>query len=199
MSSAKKIGLGVVGVALVVVAGGYLLPAQTTVERSIEVQAPVQTVYHLVNNLKENEKWSTWKEQDPTVKTTYSAQAEGVGASSSWDGEKMKTGSMTITDAKENESIVLALDFGAQGKAQSAFSFEGTEKGTKVTWNFVSNNGNNPIKRYMGALVGKNMIGKAFDHGLENLKRVSEQTVASQQPSQGPEAAAPAAATNATN
>jgi hypothetical protein len=196
MSSAKKIGLGVAGVALVVIAGGYLLPAQTRVERSVEVQAPVKTVYHLVNNLQENEKWSPWKDQDSTLKTTYSSQVEGVGASSSWDGEKMKTGSMTITDAKENESIVLALDFGSKGKAQSSFAFEGTEKGTKVTWSFVSDNGRNPIKRYMGALVAKNMIGKAFDHGLENLKRVSEENATAQQPAQGADAASPAAATN---
>ena len=181
MLSAKKIGVGVVGVAVVIIAVGYLLPAQTKVERSVEVQAPVQTVYHLVNNLQENEKWSVWKDQDPTVKMTYSAQVEGVGASFSWDGEKMKTGSMTITDAKENESIVVAVDFGLMGKSQLSWAFEGTEKGTEVTCSFVSDNGRNPIKRYMGALVAKKMIGKAFDHGLENLKRVSEENVAATQ------------------
>jgi len=196
MASAKKIGLGVVGVLCVAIAGSYLLPSHTTVQRSVEVQAPIQTVYRLVNNLKENEKWSPWKEEDPTVKTTYSPQVEGVGASSSWDGEKMKTGSMTITEAKENESISLALDFGPRGKAQSSWTFEATEKGTRVTWAFESDNGNNPIKRYMGAFFAKAMIGKAFDRGLDNLRRVAEETAANTQVPADVPAADPTAATN---
>ena len=196
MASAKKVGLGVIGVLCVAIAGSYLLPSNTTVERSVDIQAPVQTVYRLVNNLQENEKWSPWKDEDPTLKTTYSPQVEGVGASSSWDGEKMKTGSMTITEAKENESILLALDFGPRGKAQSSWKFEPIEKGTKVTWAFESDNGNNPIKRYMGAFFAKAMIGKVFDRGLDNLRRVAEETAVNTQAPPEVPAADPAAATN---
>jgi uncharacterized protein YndB with AHSA1/START domain len=178
MSTAKKVGIGLGGIIVAVVAGGYLLPSQTILQRSIEIQAPIQTVFHLVNNLPENAKWSPWKDQDPTMTTQYSAKVEGVGATMSWDGQKMKKGQMVITDSKENESIVTDLDFGKQGKAQASWTFEPTQNGVKVSWNFMSDNGNNPIKRYIGALFVKPMLTTSYDKGLASLKRVAEDKAA---------------------
>ncbi|NDC83412.1 hypothetical protein EB093_07120 [bacterium] len=177
----KKLGLVGVALGVIVTASGWFLPSKTVVVRSITIQAPVQTVVYLVGHLPEHEKWSPWKAFDPTVKNTYSNPSHGVGASMTWRGEKIKTGSMTITDMREPQLIVAELDFGANGKAQSAWTFQPSDNGVNVTWSYEADNGNNPLKRYVALFFIKRKIADAFDLGLTNLKHVSEQVAESQQ------------------
>lgn len=191
----RKVAIGLTILIMVVLAGGYLLPETTKLKRSIVINAPIQTVFGLVNNLKASETWSPWKDEDASMVTTYADVVEGVGAKSSWTSDDMGSGSMTIIDAKENEFIRLALEFGDQGVASSEWKFEPGNNGVIVTWAFETKNGANPIKRYISELLAKPMIEKSYDKGLGNLKRTAEE-IARNHVEEEPTPAQPSKVTN---
>ncbi|MBL0121908.1 MAG: hypothetical protein IPP88_03990 [Betaproteobacteria bacterium] len=50
-------------------------------ERSIDINAPMETVYPLVYDPKAWARWSVWSRRDPAMKFTYTGAPAGVGAS----------------------------------------------------------------------------------------------------------------------
>jgi hypothetical protein len=156
---------------ILLLVGGFLLPSEYQVERSIVIQAPQDLVFAQVNDLKKNEAWTPWK--DPTMKITYSENTEGVGASSSWESKDMGNGSQTITASAPPAAIDTHLDFGDMGQADVHWSFAAEGKGVQVTQTMKGDQGMNPMKRYFGLIMDK-MLGPKFEEGLASLKSVSE-------------------------
>lgn len=168
--------LGVVVVlAVVFVAGGFLMPREVTVTRDIVINAPAEEVFPLVNSLQEGQKWSPWLERDPDVELTYEGPESGVGNKMSWASEvdTVGNGTQEITVSTQNERVETALDFGTMGTAKAAFILAADGAGTKVTWNLVSDMGNNPMGRWMGLMMD-GWVGPDYEKGLGNLKALVE-------------------------
>jgi len=121
------------------------------------------------------EHFDPWLESDPTIESTFSGPASGVGAKRSWTSLKSGTGSLTVVEVKEYELIRNKLLFIEpwQSEADDIWTFESTENGTKVTWVNEGSLGRNPLQRYYGLLFDK-MFGKMFEKGLANLKAFCE-------------------------
>lgn len=152
----------------------YLLPREVAVERSIVIDAPPEVVYPLVANFSHFAKWSPWSQKDENAEYTFEGPAQGTGAKMSWTGnDQIGTGSQTILHAIENQKVVTALDFGEEGQAVATFTLTPVEGGTKVTWSFETDVGNNPIGRWFG-LMFDSMIGGDYEEGLSNLKALAE-------------------------
>ncbi len=173
----KKILLGLVGLVVLLVALGFVLPDRVRMERSIVINAPPEEVFALVADLNQSGKWSPWTEYDPSMESVVTGA--GVGQKQSWTSKKMGDGSQTITALDAPSKVDFALDFGDHGVATAAMTLEPVAEGTKVVWSFDSNMRKGvpiymaPMSTYMGFFM-EGMLGKDYDKGLANLKRVAE-------------------------
>ena len=132
------------------------------------------------------------------MKRTVSTPPSGVGATYAWEGNKdVGKGKMTITDSRPGERVVEKLEFIEPFQSQSGVTFTLAAESpttTKVTWamdgkhNFVS-------KAFSVIKPMDGMIGKDFEDGLANLKKVAE--AKKPPPAPPPEAAGDAAAATA--
>ncbi len=60
----KKVLIGLLVIIALVIGGAYLVPGDVQVERSATFKdAKVETVFKMVNNLKNWEKWSPWAQR----------------------------------------------------------------------------------------------------------------------------------------
>ncbi len=186
----KKILLGLVGLVLLLVAVGLLLPRKVNVKRTVNVKAPLGKIYPLVGNLRNWEKWSPWYKMEPTAELEYSANARGgmgmtgagpgtdykraiSGSWYTWKGNKIGEGKLTIMNALE-DGIITKVEFKGMGTSQGQWSFEEVAADSyDVTWGFDTDLGMNPIARFMGLMMDGS-LGKDFEAGLASIKELAE-------------------------
>jgi Polyketide cyclase / dehydrase and lipid transport len=147
------------------------------VERSATVDAPPATVFAQIDDFSVWKEWSPWEKKDPAMKRTVSTPPSGVGATYAWEGNKeVGKGKMTITDSRPGERVAEKLEFIEPFQSTSGVTFTLAAESpttTKVTWamdgkhNFVS-------KAFSVIKPMDGMIGKDFEDGLANLKKVAE-------------------------
>lgn len=56
------------------------------IERSIEIDAPMELVYEHVRYFKNFESWSPWAKLDPAMKTSITGDDGTIGATYKWAG-----------------------------------------------------------------------------------------------------------------
>jgi hypothetical protein len=168
----KLLSVLVVAVAILVVVVATR-PSAYHVERSVQIDAPVATVFGLVRDLKTWSAWSPWDKRDPDMHKTFTPTTSGVGASYAWEGnKKVGKSKMTITDEQPAERLEFIEPF--QSVAETSFTFKpaGAE-GTRATWALDGNN--NFVGKAFGLVMNMDrLIGGDFEDGLANLKRISE-------------------------
>ncbi len=171
----KKLITVLAVVIVVLLAAAYLLPRQVQVARSIEINAPASEVFTHVNSLKATAEWSPWLGRDPEIALNYAGPDVGVGSKLEWRSEHPQVGSgkQEIVEIVENEKVVTALDFGAQGTAMASFNLVEVGGKTTITWDMDTDMGSNPIGRYMGLIMDK-WVGGDYETGLARLKSLIE-------------------------
>ena len=175
MGFLKKFIIGLIGAVALFVVVAFLLPREVEVSRQTQINAPPEKVFAYVNDLKKFNEWSPWSQGDPNMKQTYSGPPSGVGQKVAWDSTEFGAGTQEIVASEPNKLVRTALDFGDQGTANAAFSLEPMDGGTRVTWGFKTDLGNNPIGRWMG-LMFESWIGSDYEKGLASLKALTERT-----------------------
>jgi effector-binding domain-containing protein/uncharacterized protein YndB with AHSA1/START domain len=158
---------------LLIMVIGLLLPSSANVERGITIDASRATVFALLNDFRQVNKWSQWLADDPNAKVDYFGPRRGVGATFAWDGNIIGKGSQTISESVPFERIVMMLEFDDQGEAQTTFDLSETDEGTLVVWSFTMDYGINLISRYVGLIIG-GVIGENYEEGLSSLKSMAE-------------------------
>lgn len=171
----RRLIWAIAGLLVIVIFGSYLLPSQAKVARSIEIAAPPAKVFDLLNGYKRYNEWSPWYERDPQAKYTLAGPETGKGARMSWSSTKddVGSGSQEIVESVPGKLVRTKLDFGDMGTAIAGFQLEPAGTGTRVTWDFTSELGNNPMMRWMGLMFDR-WIGADYEKGLANLKKVAE-------------------------
>lgn len=148
-----------------------------TVARSATINAPAETIYEQIVDFHNWQAWSPWDHLDPDMQRTYSGPASGVGASYAWTGNrKVGEGRMKITEAAEQASVQIALDFLKPFKSSSTTTFNLQPKGesTEVTWTMTGPK--TLMTRIMGIYKSMDkMIGPDLEKGLTQLKGTTEQ------------------------
>jgi uncharacterized protein YndB with AHSA1/START domain len=150
-------------------------PNSFRIERSQRMNAPAEKIFPLINDLKNNLKWSPF-EKDPAMKRTMSGAETGKGSVYEWDGNKdVGAGRIEITDSQPNRQVVMALDMYRPFTARNivTFTLATQADSTNVTW---AMQGKQP---FMAKLVSvfvncEKMVGKEFEKGLANLKAIAE-------------------------
>lgn len=172
----KKILIGLGVVVLLVALLGFFLPKEQHIEREIVINKPRAEVFAYLNSIRNQQAWSPWLKMDPHVQVDYSGPAEGVGATSTWDGNKdIGKGAQEFKAVKKNERIDMELRFERpmEGVSQAHFITEDAGKGqTRVKWGFDSSTMKFPCN-IMSAFM-KPYMNKIFDDGLKDLKNQLE-------------------------
>jgi len=154
---------------------GFILPQKQQVERSLEISASADKIYPYLANPKLFQKWSPWSKMDPNLKVQFTGPESGKGAGMTWQSKESNvgSGSWVISEAIENQSLNVNMDFGDQGAATSFFTLQPSAGKTNVTWGFETDAGMNPIMRWFGLLMDK-MVGGEYAKGLQTLKDLLE-------------------------
>jgi len=151
-------------------------PDKLRVERTAIIKAPSETVFPLINDFRKWRTWSPYETKDPAMKRTYGGAESGKGATYAWDGDKnVGSGRMEILDASAPQKIVIKLDFFTpfEGHNTAEFTMLPQGDGTHVTW--LMHGPANFMSRLIQVFINlDNMIGKDFEAGLANLKKVAE-------------------------
>ncbi len=169
-----------IGIFLVIVAASIVLYASTrpdtfVLERSIEINAPAEKIFPLINNLRSWAAWSPYENLDPNMKKTFSGLPLGRGAVYTWEGDsKVGAGKTTIIDSNPPRSVKINLDMSRPFECHNLVEFTLIPQGsgTLVTWSMSG-----PVTlmgKVMGFLFSDNMVKGQFDDGLSKMKAVVE-------------------------
>jgi uncharacterized protein YndB with AHSA1/START domain len=176
----KKILLAVGGTIIIVVCSVLVLammkPDTVRFERSTVVSAPPAAIYPNLEDFHRFGAWSPWEKLDPNMQRTYEGPPKGVGSSYAWSGnDNVGSGKMTITDTKPNERVTVKLEFlkPMESTNTTVWTLTPENGGTRVSWTMEGPNS------FAGKIFSvfadmDALIGKDFESGLANLKRISE-------------------------
>jgi uncharacterized protein YndB with AHSA1/START domain len=173
--------IAIVAVALAIAIAVVLIlaarkPDTFKVQRTTTVKAPPEKIFPLINDFHQWGTWSPYETKDPAMKRSYSGAESGKGAVYGWEGNKnVGSGRMEILDAQAPSRIVIKLDFFTpfEGHNTAEFTMLPQGDGTNVTWLM---HGPAPfMSKLMQVFINiDNMVGKDFEIGLANLKRLTE-------------------------
>jgi uncharacterized protein YndB with AHSA1/START domain len=153
-------------------------PDTLRVQRAAVVKAPPEKVFPLINDFRQWATWSPWENKDPAMQRTYSGSPSGRGAVYAWDGNKnVGAGRMEIIDASSPSKIIIKLDFFKPFEGHNTAEFTMLPQGDAATTNIIwVMHGPAPfMSKVMQVFMNMdNMIGKDFEIGLANLKRLTE-------------------------
>src|SRR6266481_7034665 len=151
-------------------------PNTLRVQRAIRIKAPADRIFPLINDFHQWGTWSPYENKDPVMKRTYSGADSGEGAVYAWDGNKnVGSGRMEILEAAAPSKIVIKLDFFKPFEGHNTAEFTMLPQGdaTNLTW--VMHGPAVFMSRLMQVFINlDNMIGKDFEVGLANLKKLAE-------------------------
>ncbi len=169
MKVLKTILLIIVALIVLFLIVAAFMPSKYYVERSIDVNKPVELVFEHVVDLNHFEQWSPWYKSEPSA--YLGVEGQGVGQVSRWDGDTVGKGSLTVTKILENELVEQMLIFEAPmaGEADVKFTFtENEDASVKVSWITEGKLGY-PIARFFKSMIETDLV-KSFDEGLLALK-----------------------------
>lgn len=173
--------IAIVAVVLAVAIAAVLVLAATKpntlrVQRAISIKAPAERIFPLINDFHQWITWSPYENKDPAMKRTFSGADTGKGAVYAWDGNKnVGSGRMEILDTSVSSKIVIKLDFFKPFEGHNTAEFTMLPQGdvTNLMWTMTG-----PavlMTKVMQVFINMDhMIGRDFEVGLANLKKLVE-------------------------
>jgi uncharacterized protein YndB with AHSA1/START domain len=151
-------------------------PNTFSVRRETTVRVPPEKIFPLINDFHQWATWSPYENRDPAMKRTYSGATSGKGAVYAWDGNKsVGSGRMEILEAPAPAKVIIKLDFFRPFEGHNTAEFTMLPQGdaTRLTWLM---HGPAPfMSKLMQVFMNMDkMIGKDFEVGLANLKKLTE-------------------------
>jgi hypothetical protein len=164
-----------VAIAIVLILAA-IKPDTFSVQRATTVRAPAEKIFALINDFHRWGTWSPYENRDPAMKRSYSGPANGVGAVYGWDGNNnVGAGRMEILDASAPAKIVIKLDFFKPFEGHNTAEFTILPQGDATDVRWVMHGPAPFMSRLMQVFINLDrMIGKDFEIGLANLKRLTE-------------------------
>ncbi len=151
-------------------------PDEFRIERAIDIAAPPERIFPLLNDFRAWPQWSPWEKKDPAMTRRYGATTVGAGATYAWEGDRnVGKGEMRIADTMPPSRVAIDLHFIKPFRARNAvaFTLEPRGAGTYVTWTM---RGPSPfLFKIMHLFIDMDrMVGKDMEQGLANLKAAAE-------------------------
>ena len=173
--------IAIIAIVLAVGIAGILAFALTKpdtfrVERSLAVKAPADAIYPVVADFHFWTSWSPYEGRDPAMKRTFGGTAQGKGATYAWDGNNnVGAGHMEILEASTPSKLRIKLDFERPFEGHNTAEFTILPQGDATDVRWVMHGPAPFMSRLMQVFINLDrMIGKDFEIGLANLKRLTE-------------------------
>jgi hypothetical protein len=170
----KKILIALAVIIVALILAGFLLPSSTVIRQSVAIGAPAGYVFEEINELKNWPRWSYWNSVDPEMKMEYSNPSFGTGSSYTWDGPHTGKGKLTVTAARDEESVTTEVAFSDSGAGVATYALEPGKDGVTLTSTFTYDHGLNVLSRWMGVVFIKSEVGKAMEYEANKLKELAE-------------------------
>lgn len=180
MTTLMYIAIAVAALIAIVLILAAMRPDTFRVQRSIDINAPADKIFPLINDYKNWGSWSPYEHVDPNMQRTFSGALSGKGSIYEWRGNKnIGHGRMEILDAAPPSKVVIKLDFFSPFEAHNMAEFTMQPKGgaTKVTTNVTwAMHGPVPfMAKIMHMFMNMDrMVGGQFQQGLVSMKAVAE-------------------------
>src|SRR5262245_9617151 len=158
------------GVVVLVVGAGLMLPRPFEISRSIVIAAPPGTIHPFIDSFRNWPRWSSFDAADPDARFDAPEPSSGVGARRTWKGRTLGDGSQVIVASDPRTGVSMKLDMTHMEHAFD-FAFAPEAGGTRVTWSDRGQFPAAPHWRLMGNLFIERMLGGMFETGLASLKR----------------------------
>lgn len=165
------------GIVLLFFVLGFALPKRILVETEIEVNQDAQTSLNFLADLHNWNKWTQINEEnDTSIEFTYSGASSGIGSEKSWTSEKLGAGKLKITNITQMPVLHYILE---PNESELLFNckFEIRQKEdakvSNIRWVVVTDLGMNPIMRYAGLALERNLKTE-MQGEIEKLKEVLE-------------------------
>ncbi len=147
------------------------------VSRTAVVNKPREEVYNFVRQLKKQPLWNPWFSRDPDATMKYKGEDGKLGASFYWQGNgKAGEGIQRITKAKQGRIFETKILFIKPVKV-NALTYVGVKElepeKSKIVWG-VRGHLAFPLTIISLFYSPEKALGKNFDKGLKNLKRILE-------------------------
>lgn len=143
------------------------------IERTAEIDAPADVVYDQIGFFKNFKNWSPWHVYDPNLKTTIEGADGQPGAVYKWTGNKKVGAGRQILKAVAPDRIDLDVYFNEWGPSPVVFRLDEKGKKTNITWSMDMHVAF-PWNAFAMLTDVNAYVGKDFDNGLKNLKKVCE-------------------------
>lgn len=142
------------------------------VEKSIRINAPLETVKAAIENFSVWPAWSPWLISEPDATVTVHGTAGQTGHSYDWNGDLVGSGSMkieSITGGRQNMDLQFLRPFKSQAKVAMEIQQDGAT--TAVSWIMDSS-----LPFFLFYMTGmmRSMIGMDYERGLKMLKAYCE-------------------------
>jgi len=171
--------IGAAAVLLLIVAVAGTRPSAYHVERKLELAAPADRVFGVLDDLRRFAGvlvlfGEPLDKRDPDMDKTFGGPAAGVGQSYAWSGKEAGRGKMTIEESVPGQRVVVKIVFEKPmaSIATCTLTLAGTPTGTLVTWSWDGDH--NFIGKVFGLFMNMDkMLGRDIDKGLAQLKLVA--------------------------
>ena len=150
-----------------------MLQIPFTVERTIVIDRPAQSIYTHVSDFNTWPGWSPWLSQEPECRVEINGPPGELGHTQYWDGKKIGSGHIELSELIPGRELGYNLFFIKPWKSNSraAFTFEPEHEATRVVW---SMEGTLPIFLFFMKKKMSAMVGRDYERGLNMLKEQLE-------------------------
>ncbi len=137
-------------------------------KRSLEIAAPLDSVFAAIVDFKTWPQWSPLLIHEPDADITYSENYQAEGGSYSWDGAVVGAGKLTHLKITPSSSIRQQIEFLRPFKSVNQVSWEFVNRDGKslVSWEI---SGTMPFLFRFRTRQLKSMLGRDYELGLELL------------------------------
>jgi len=162
-------GIGIGGILVI----GFLLPSRTQIEREAVIDAHRATVFTLLNDFRQVNRWAPLTGDDPNARLEFSGPPFGVGATVSWNGRIIGAGVQTITESEPFHRIGMRLDDGNGRESGHRIVLSNDGGMTGIVWVYERDYGFNLAGRYF-ALFLDGIVGPGIETNLKRLADFAE-------------------------
>jgi uncharacterized membrane protein len=129
--------LAVLGVALLLVVIGAILPRNWRVERSIMINAPARAVHDAVSDLEHWSEWAQWDRAALSPRNELGEPRSGAGATLRWHGQGRSgetTGEVRIVESDPARGVWFEHRLSGAEPSRAALLYAPKPGVTEVTW-----------------------------------------------------------------
>lgn len=174
MKTFRILGLIILAMIISFFVGAFFLPTQVHTTKSETIEAPIDSVFNLVNDFHRWQEWSPW--YDTAKEYVITGADYGKGAIIRWVDKNGQVGERTILHSVFPDSIKILTQFREEGsEALMDFSFKSlSENSTEINISFkMENQFSYPFGRYVAWML-QSGVDLSFPRALANIKEIAE-------------------------